>query len=303
MNLEKINPVRSNPPRADAAKRTSNGIKFKQDVDLGCRTSIKIGGRAGYFFEAGNEEALERIINDSSSFYILGNGSNLLIKDKTIKKPVVKLGQEFSYVKQDDNYLEVGALTLLSFLIKYCLENNLAGLENLAGIPASIGGLLCMNASSFAKDISSCLESVDVIDKKGQPRTFKKDEIVFGYRYSSLEDYIILRAKFNLSLGKDLKQRVRSFLSKRLSGQDFSFPSCGCIFKNPSEFSAGYLIEACGLKGLKKGGAQVSHKHANFIINIGGAKYNDVDYLIKKIKDRVYKKYKLVLSEEIKRWA
>jgi len=296
-----------------------NSVKIepRRNVELKNRTSIKIGGRAGYFFEAPNVEALRKIIDDfGSSFYILGKGSNLLVSDSLIKKPVVRLGREFDYIRGRGSCLEVGALTSLSFLIKYCVKENLAGIENLVGIPASIGGLLRMNASSFGKDISSCVDSVDVLDRQGCLRVLKKNEIKPGYRSSCLGDYFILGARLRLSKGKGVKERARNLLARRFELQDYSFPSCGCVFKNPSTslrtgplsggakpLGAGYLIENCGLKGLKKGGAQVSQRHANFIINKGCARYKDVDYLIKKIKEKVRKKHNLVLEEEIKRWV
>jgi len=284
-------------------------IEPQQNVELKSFTSIKIGGRARYFFEADSAEALRKIIGDfGSSFYILGKGSNLLIKDGLIKKPVVKLGKEFDYIREKQGCLEVGALTSLSFLIKYCVKKDLSGVENLAGIPASVGGLLRMNASSFGKSISSCVESVDVLDKQGRALALKKNDIACGYRESCLGDYFILGARLRLSKAAGIKEKIHNLLARRFELQDYSFPSCGCIFKNPlpaagsKPLGAGYLIESCGLKGLSKGGAQVSEKHANFIINKKNAKYKDVDCLIKKIKERVYKKYKIILEEEIKRW-
>ena len=235
-------------------------------------------------------------------FYLLGKGSNLLIVDSLIEKPVVRLGENFAYLKKKRNLLEVGASTPLSSLIEYCLENNLTGVENLVGIPATVGGLLAMNAASFGRSISANLREVDVMNREGGVKTLEKGEITFKYRFSSLQKYIILRARFRLSFRKNLRRKVNEFLGKRLSTQDFDFPSCGCIFKNTPEFSASFLIDSSRLKGLKKGDAQISPRHANFIINCGCAKYNDVDYLIQKIKDQIHKKYSIILQEEIERW-
>jgi len=272
-------------------------------VSLRNYTTIKIGGKAKYFYTAGNIDDLDKIVADiGPDFYLLGRGSNLLIADSLIEKPVVKLGKDFTYLREKGNLLEVGASTPLSFLIKYCLANNLSGVENLAGIPATVGGLLAMNAASFGRSISSSLKEVDVMNREGGVTTLGKGEITFKYRFSSLQKYIILGARFKLSSKKGLKGKVSEFLRKRLSTQDFDFPSCGCIFKNTPEFSASFLIDSSRLKGLKKGDAQISLHHANFIINCGCAKYNDVDYLIQKIKDQIYKKYSIILQEEIKRW-
>jgi len=275
----------------------------KKEVDLRNYTSIKIGGRAKHFYTARNIDDLDKIIEDlGPDFYLLGKGSNLLIKDSLIEKPIIKLGEGFSFIKNGKKYLEVGASTPLSVLMKYCLENNLSGVENLVGIPATIGGLLAINAASFGKSISLSLGEADVMNREGGIKTLKKEEIIFKYRFSSLQEYIILGARFKLTPRKNIKRKLNEFLGKRLSTQDFDFPNCGCIFKNTPEFSASFLIDSCSLKGLEKGGAQISRRHANFIINLGSAKYNDVDYLIRKIKDQIYKKYSIILQEEIKRW-
>ncbi len=278
-------------------------IKLTRDASLKNYTTIKIGGKAKYLYTAEGIDDLAKIIADVGlDFYLLGRGSNLLVTDSLIEKPVVKLGDNFTYLKEKGSLLEVGASTPLSFLIKYCLENNLSGLENLVGIPATVGGLLAMNAASFGQSISFNLEEVDFMNRQGRVKTLKKEEIIFKYRFSSLQNHIILGARFRLSLKKNLKLRLSEFLKKRLSTQDFDFPSCGCVFKNTPEFSASFLIDSLRLKGLRKGNAQISRRHANFIINLGCAKYNDVDYLIHKIKDQIYKKYSIILEEEIKRW-
>jgi UDP-N-acetylmuramate dehydrogenase len=279
-------------------------LDLKPKVDLKDYTSIKIGGKAKQFFLVHALENLSQIIKDfGPEFYLLGKGSNLLISDQIINQPVVKLSQEFDYIRKADNYLEAGAATTLSRLLTYCRENNLGGLENLVGIPASVGGLLFMNGSSYGSCISSALAEVEVLDRKGKRATLAKEQIEFGYRFSSLQDKVIVKARFNFSGSKFSEQKMRESLNKRFRSQDLNFPSCGSIFKNPAEFSAGHLIDSCTLKGLKKGDAQISLKHANFIINLRSAKYDDVDYLIRKIKEEVYKKYSIILEEEIKRWT
>lgn len=277
--------------------------KLKRNYSLADFTTIKIGGEAKYFFTAEDGEALRKIVKKcQGNFYILGGGSNLLVSDSPIKKCVVRLGGGFDYIKKD-KYLEVGAATVLSKVIKYASANNFGGFDNLAGIPATIGGLVVMNASSFDREISACLREVEVMDAQGNIKNLKKEEISFSYRKSSLAGCIILRAWFEIVKDYDVKAKVSNYLKTRMSKQDFEFPNCGCIFKNPLEKPAGFLIEACGLKGFKKNDAQVSQKHANFIINLNKAKYADVDYLTKVIKENVHKKFGVVLEEEIKRWA
>lgn len=279
-------------------------LELKRKVSLRAYTAIKIGGIADRFFKIHSVEDIITLIGRFGfSFYLLGAGSNLLIKDSLIKRPVIKLADEFSYLREVGNFLEVGASTPLVFLLKYCSRNNLGGLEYLIGIPATLGGLLAMNASSFGVSISTHLKEVDIVDSKASYKTLKKEEIELGDRFSSLKDYVILRARFDFIKDGFRKDKASEFINTRISRQDFSFPSCGCIFKNTPKFSAGFLIDSCGLKGLKRGDAQISNKHANFIVNLGSARYKDVDYLIQKAKCAVYDKYKINLEEEIKRWS
>ncbi|MCM8786734.1 MAG: UDP-N-acetylmuramate dehydrogenase [Candidatus Omnitrophica bacterium] len=278
-------------------------VELKQKVNLKNYTTIKIGGEANNFFIVRSVEGIKSILEIfDKCFYILGKGSNILIKDTFIKKPIIKLGYDFDYIRKTDNSFEVGAATSLSKLLHFCIKNSLSGLENLAGIPATVGGLISMNASAFGKDVSSCLEAVEIIDEYKNLKKIKKSDIFFTYRSCSLKDSIILRAWFNFSNIENLKDKIKYFLKKRYLTQDFSFPSCGCIFKNPPNYNAGFLIESCGLKGFRKNDAQISLKHANFIVNLGKAKYKDVDYLIKIAKEKVYKKFGIILEEEIIRW-
>lgn len=279
-------------------------VELRRNRSLKDFTAIRIGGEAKYFFIAESIEVLKEILqNIGGSYYLLGAGSNLLIKDSPLESAVVKLGNSFNYIKADARLIEAGASTPLAYLIHYALKNNLGGLENLIGIPATLGGLLAMNASSFGRQISDVLKAVEIIDKSGGLKRLEKKDIKFSYRESSLKDKIVVRAWFILEEGAGIRAKANYFIRERIRRQDFSFPSCGCIFKNPHNLAAGFLIEACGLKGLSRNGAKVSTKHANFIINTGNAAYNDVDYLISHIKDKVYQKFGLVLEEEIERWA
>jgi UDP-N-acetylmuramate dehydrogenase len=252
---------------------------------------------------ANSIEALSGLVLKFGQCYILGAGSNILAEDSGISKPIIMLGQDFNYIRQAGELVEAGASTKLSSLINYAVKNNLGGLDNLAGIPATIGGLILMNASAFGREISSLLDKIQVITKDGQVEIIKKEAITFSYRSSSLNNFIILRAWFRLEQENNLKEKIHNFMRQRAWTQDFCFPSCGCIFKNTPKGPAGFLIESCGLKGLEKNGAKISSKHANFIVNVNRASYNDVDYLIKRAKESVYKKFGLHLEEEIKRWA
>lgn len=279
-------------------------VESKRKYSLRDFTTIKIGGQARYFFVTNAIDVLRGVVRDvAGSYYLLGGGSNLLVEDSSIDKTVLKLGEGFSYIKGTADSIEVGAATPFSCLMSYALKNNLGGFENLVGIPATVGGLIVMNASSYGRDISYSLDEVEIMDSKGEIKRLKKEDISFSYRQSSLNGKVVLRAWFKLSKEDNLRIKVSQFIKDRIAKQDFDFPSCGCIFKNPGNFAAGFLIDSCGLKGARKNGAQVSMKHANFIVNIGNATYNDVDYLISHIKDKVHRKFGLVLEEEVERWV
>ncbi|HIE36078.1 MAG TPA: UDP-N-acetylmuramate dehydrogenase [Candidatus Omnitrophica bacterium] len=279
------------------------GLRYKRNVDLKNYTTIKIGGRTKFLFFPQRLEDLHKLLEVlRDDFYILGKGSNLLIKDNLIRKPVIKLGKFFNYIKEKDDLLEVGGATSFSSFINYCIKNNYTGLENLAGIPATVGGMLAINAASFRRSISSFLVRVEILDKRNIKILNKKD-VLFSYRFSSLKGKFILRAWFELKKGKRVKEKVMFYLKKKKETQEMQFPNCGCIFKNSPSFFAGYLIEKCGLKGRKKRDAMISIKHANFIINLGKATYQDVDYLIHLVKEEIYKNFGVILEEEIERWS
>jgi UDP-N-acetylmuramate dehydrogenase len=282
----------------------SKAVELKYNHNLKDLTTIKIGGQARHFFIVNTIDALrELIVSLDGHYYILGGGSNLLVKDTVLDKEVIKLGGEFDYISKGSRYLEVGAAVKLNSLIKYTLKNSFGGLDNLAGIPASVGGLVMMNASSFNREISCFLKGVEVMDSSGNVEQIKKEDIMFSYRQSSLNKYIVLKLWFDLPKDENLKTKINSFIKQRISAQDFSYPSCGCVFKNPKNFSAGFLIDSCGLKGFRQNDAQISSKHANFIINLGKASYGDVDYLINRAREEVHKKFGILLEEEVKRWA
>lgn len=277
--------------------------ELKHNYSLKGLTTIKIGGVAKDLFIVNGIESLQKLISSlHDGYYILGAGSNILVKEGILGKTVIKLGDGFDYVSMKDEYMEVGASTFLSKVVRYALIHNLAGFDNLAGIPASIGGLIMMNASSFGRDVSAYVHEVEVMDRLGVVKRLKKDEIVFSYRQSSLSEYIVLRVWFKAGKEYDVKARIAEYVGKRMRTQDFEFPNCGCIFRNPENTAAGFLIDACGLKGMSHNGARISLKHANFIVNLDNATYDDVDYLIRHIKEKVQDKFGIILEEEIKRW-
>ena len=283
------------------------GKEIKLDEPLRDKTTFKIGGRAKFFYAPKNLKDLKLIIRAAKKYrikvFVIGCGSNILISDKGLNGLVLQLGSGFfKKISFSGNHLSVGSGLRLNRLLQIAAQKRLSGLEFLIGIPGTVGGALTMNAGAWAKSIGGLTEEVNVLDFSGMVKTLKKKNIRFRYRNSGLGKYIILSARFKLF--KDSKEAIRGNLNKNLTerrkGQDTSFPSAGCVFKNPLTGSAGRLIDLCGLKGKKMGGAFISTKHANFILNRGDALAQDVLDLMELARDKVRNKFKVNLEPEIK---
>lgn len=268
-------------------------------------TTFKIGGPADFYFEpvdGGDLTVLVNLLNEHKSpFMIIGNGSNILVSDDGYRGSAINLERGLSDVEFDGELLKAGAGIKLAQLVDFGIENSLHGLEMLVGIPGTLGGTLVMNAGAYGGAISDHLVEVEVI-RRGGLRKLSRDAVVFGYRYSSLEDDIVVGATFGFPRGdKDEMKRVRrELLLRRKELQPVDSPNAGTIFKNPAMNSAGRLIENCGLKGLRIGDAQISVKHANFIVNLGGASAVDVVKLIRKAREEVREKFAVILELEVK---
>jgi len=283
--------------------------EIKKNVKLSVYTTFKIGGRASYFFEAKTKNEIIKAVKVAKElklpFFILGRGSNLLISDKGFEGLVVKI--QMSKLKCQNYKIYTEAGVLLSQLINIALKNDLSGLEWATGVPGTVGGVIFGNASwpSNKKNISSVIESVEVLEIKPKLKikNIKLKDCRFDYRDSIFKhnkNLIILSAF--LRLKKENKTKIKKEILEILKKRKEKIPqgfSAGSIFKNPENFSAGELIEKCGLKEKKIGKAQISEKHANFIINLGGAKAKDVLGLISLCKQKVKKKFKIELKEEI----
>jgi UDP-N-acetylmuramate dehydrogenase len=272
-------------------------------------TTFKIGGPARIFSRPSAEEELRQVVNCCRrlkiSFFLLGGGSNILISDKGVKGAVVKLDSGyFKNISFKGNFILAGCGAGLSEIIRLAADKGLSGVEFLAGIPASLGGALSMNAGAWGENIGDLVESVLVMDYNGNTKILGKAKLKFGYRRSNLSKYIILEARLKLTKKnkKIIKQDIKEYLARRKGSQDASLPSAGCVFKNPPGDSAGRLIDECGLKGRGCGGAAVSSKHANFILNRASAKASDVLKLMKLMQNRVKQKFGIDLEPEIKIW-
>ena len=270
-------------------------------------TTFGIGGPVDFLILPLDNSQIPDIIksinlNKINSIF-LGSGSNILVSDKGIKGAVISLKKSSKNIIFEDSTVLVDSGVMLSALVQEIHKKNITGFETLMGVPGTLGGALVMNAGAFGSEISNNLIFVETINILGQKKKYNVDEIDFEYRKSNFpKNEIIINALFNCKKG--LKSNIndkRDIASKqRKTTQPLTYRSAGSIFKNPKENAAGYLIDKAGLKGLQIGGAKISEKHANFIVNLGNAKSTDVLELIDIIKKKIYQMYKIKLELEIK---
>jgi len=279
-----------------------------KDEILSNYTSYRVGGKAKYFIKVISNDDVGVAINFaerlSMNYVLLGAGSNILFMDEGFDGVVIYTGLLNRWLVEKDNYILVGAGVKLSELVEFSVDRGVSGFEELAGIPGSVGGAVNMNAGAFNTEIKDVLTECVAYDmvRKGIISLSNAD-CKFGYRIAEgLKNRIVLFAKFKKMYGdkKYLKSKVDEILKKRDSKQPLEYPSCGSVFKRPKGDYAGRLIEECGLKGYKIGGAMVSEKHANFIVNLGDAKAKDILDLIEFVQNEVYKKFNILLEPEVK---
>jgi UDP-N-acetylmuramate dehydrogenase len=285
--------------------------KVRLNESLKAHTTFKIGGPAKFFIMPKDVWDLKLLLNllkrYKIPFLVMGVGSNILVCDKGIEGAVLKLNSPyFKKVEFKDSRIEVGPGVLLNQVLVLAEELGLSGLEFLAGIPGTVGGALIMNAGAQGECISDLVENVTVMDYNGKIKALNKRNIKFDYRKSNLAKYIILSTHLRLARKnrQEIKDSINKYITYRKLTQDLSKPSAGCIFKNPKgcSYSAGQLIDLCGLKGKRIGDACVSLKHANFIVNLKNAKAREVSKLMGLIINKVKSKFNITLKPEIKIW-
>lgn len=288
-------------------RRLKSRVKIREP--LARHTSFGIGGPADLFIRARDTRDLKVLLpalkRDKIPFLIIGAGSNLLAADKGLKAAVLKLDSPlFKKISFRGACLEAASAVMLARAVQAAAKRGLSGMEFLAGIPGTIGGALAMNAGAWGRDMAGLIEKVRVMDYKGNISWLKKERIKFGYRKSGLSKYIILGARIRLARKNKtvIREEINKYLSLRRRSQDVSLPNAGCIFRNPAKESAGRLIDLCGLRGRRIGAACVSRRHANFILNCGRAKAEDVLKLMDLIKRRVKSRFNIALQPEIKVW-
>lgn len=273
------------------------------------QTSFKVGGNADIIAFPKNTDALIDVIskatNENIPFYVMGNGSNLLVKDCGIEGLVIKTTAMDPDIITDGNTIKCSAGTPLSKLCITAYENSLSGLEFAYGIPGTVGGAVFMNAGAYGGEMKDVLISVTHTDTNGNIVTMQADELDLGYRksfYSDNTDKIILSAEFRLTVGDktEIKAKMDDLMGRRKDKQPLEFPSAGSTFKRPEGHFAGALIEQCNLKGYTIGGAQVSEKHAGFIINRFNGTATDVFDLIDYVRNTVQNETGITLEPEVR---
>ena len=270
-------------------------------------TTYGIGGPADLMIFPKSKQDLIKvieIINENKiQLTILGSGSNVLVSDNGIRGAVISLKNSLKKIEVDDNILYAECGTMLGKIVKHAVKNNLIGLENLNGVPGTLGGALIMNAGAWGGEISENLVHVEIMNSKNEIQKIQKKDLNFSYRQSSFnKDDILLSAKFNLKKAdKDIiKENFIEAQSGRKKSQPLNKRSAGSLFKNPKNNSAGKLLDEAGLKGFSIGDAKISEKHANFFINDGDATSKDMLMLIKKAHKEVKDKFNVNLSLEVK---
>jgi len=270
-------------------------------------TTYGIGGPADLMIFPKSKQDLIKvieIINENKlQLTILGSGSNVLVSDNGIRGTVISLKNSLKQIEVIDNILYAECGTMLGKIVKHAIKNNLIGLENLNGVPGTLGGALIMNAGAWGGEISENLIHVELINSKSEIKKIYKKDLNFSYRQSSFnKDDILLSAKFSLKKAdKDIiKENFIEAQSGRKKSQPLNKRSAGSLFKNPKDNSAGKLLDDAGLKGLSIGDAKISDKHANFFINDGDASSSDMLMLIKKAHQEVKEQFNVNLSLEVK---
>ena len=270
-------------------------------------TSFRAGGAAEWFAVPEQAEELKAVLAACKKadipWYVIGNGSNLLVSDKGFPGVIISTAK-FDRLEVDGTEITVGAGVMLSKLANTAYRAGLTGLEFAAGIPGTVGGACVMNAGAYGSEMKNVLKSVTVLTAEGNVETLPAEELELGYRTSVIpkRGYLVLEAVVSLAEGnmEEIKAVMDDLAFRRKDKQPLEFPSAGSTFKRPEGYFAGKLIEDCGLKGFSVGGAQVSEKHAGFVINKGGATASDIYSLCKKVEKKVQAEFGVSLEMEVK---
>ncbi|MDL2233504.1 UDP-N-acetylmuramate dehydrogenase [Ruminococcaceae bacterium OttesenSCG-928-L11] len=286
-----------------------HGMELQRDVPLSTKCTFKIGGPAAFYLEPATEQALARIVaachEHAVPCLVLGKGSNVLFSDDGFHGVVIGLGELFSAIALlDDTTVFCQSGASLSRLCCFARDHGLAGLEFAYGIPGSVGGAVYMNAGAYGGEIADCILRATHIDADGTPGTLEREALALSYRHSAYSggNRVITGAVFRLAPGdrEEIAAKMADYMNRRRTKQPLDLPSAGSTFKRPEGAYASALIDQCGLKGRSVGGAQVSEKHAGFVVNTGGATCADVEALIAEVVREVQAKTGFLLEPEVR---
>jgi len=270
-------------------------------------TTFRVGGEADFFVVPKTKEEIKKIValcqEMDMPYYILGNGSNLLVGDKGYRGVIIQIYKEMNAIQIEGNEMRVQAGALLSKIGSVALEAELTGFEFAAGIPGTVGGAVVMNAGAYGGEMKDVLKEVTVLTPEGEILILAKEELELGYRTSIVakKNYIVLEATIVLEKGdkEAIKARMDELRVQRTTKQPLEYPSAGSTFKRPEGYFAGKLIQDAGLRGFQEGGAQVSEKHCGFVINKGNATAAEVRTVIKDVQEKVKEAFGVELETEV----
>ena len=303
---EKVNNLREEIIKR--LEQTVESDQFLREEPMKKHITFRVGGPAACFLTPSTKEQIREILHicqeEKTPYFILGNGSNLLVSDQGFDGVVLQVYKNMNQVTVEGEHLRVQAGALLSATARKALEAGLTGMEFAAGIPGTMGGAAVMNAGAYGGEMKDILESVTVLTPEGEQKELKNEELQLGYRASVVKEkgYIVLEAVLSLKKGdpEAIKSRMDELKEQRVTKQPLEYPSAGSTFKRPEGYFAGKLIQDAGLRGYQVGGAQVSEKHCGFVINKENATAKDVVDLIHDVQRIVYEKFQVQLETEVK---
>ncbi len=281
---------------------------FFENEPMSRHTTFGIGGPADIFVDVSSADEIRQICQLARSlevpFFIVGNGSNLLVSDEGIRGLVIHLGKSFSEVERDGEIIKAQAGASLGKIARVALDASLTGFEFAAGIPGSFGGAVSMNAGAYGGEMKDILVDVDLLTPQGEIVTLKAEDMDLSYRHSIVfdKDYIVLGARIRLQPGQEqeIREKMDQLARARREKQPLEYPSAGSTFKRPTGYFAGKLIQDAGLKGYTVGGAMVSEKHAGFVVNHGGATAREVRFLICQVQKKIQDKFGVHMEPEVR---
>lgn len=281
---------------------------MKLQEPMSKHTTFRIGGPADFYLCPHSTKEVQQTVQickeENLPYFILGNGSNLLVSDKGYRGAIIQLWKNFSDISVKDCCITAKAGALLSKVAAEALEEGLTGMEFASGIPGTIGGAVFMNAGAYGGEMKDIIKEVKVLDDQGEIRVLSNEEMKLGYRTSIVKEkgYTVLSAVLQLKKGdvSVIRETMEDLKNRRTSKQPLDMPSAGSTFKRPEGYFAGKLIMDSGLRGFSVGGAQVSEKHCGFVVNKGGATAEDVTALIREVQRRVKEKFGVELETEVR---